>query len=89
MQGCIPKEVIMLRKAMAALVVTVTFGSPAPAINARGGGAAVHPFSGEIVDGYTGHRGRISVSDGRLLKDGGRDVWGHWGEYYGPMVHGP
>jgi hypothetical protein len=27
------------------------------------------------AEGYAGFRG-----------DGGRDVWGHWGAYYGPMV---
>ena len=23
---------------------------------------------------------------GGLCNDGGRDMWGHWGDYYGPMI---
>jgi hypothetical protein len=26
---------------------------------------------------------------GGLRGDGERDVWGHWGAYYGPLVHVP
>jgi hypothetical protein len=26
---------------------------------------------------------------GELRGSGGRDVWGHWGAYYGPMIHFP
>ena len=26
---------------------------------------------------------------GEFCGYGGRDVWGHWGGYYGPMVHVP
>jgi hypothetical protein len=35
------------------------------------------------IDGH-----RCYHADG-LRGDGERDVWGHWGAYYGPLVHVP
>jgi hypothetical protein len=40
-------------------------------------------------DGFRGNH--FGSSFGDTLSDGygGRDVWGHWGTYYGPMVPKP
>ena len=46
--------------------------------NHLGGGFGVIPG-----DGYGG---RASGLRGGFHRYGGRDVWGHWGTYYGPMV---
>jgi hypothetical protein len=37
-------------------------------------------------DGYDGHGNRASALRGEFRGYGGRDVWGHWGAYYGPMI---
>jgi hypothetical protein len=37
-------------------------------------------------DGYGGYGNRASGLRGGFREYGGRDVWGHWGTYYGPMV---
>jgi hypothetical protein len=34
-----------------------------------------------LDDGFSRYMGRDRYMD--------RDVWGHWGAYYGPMIHGP
>jgi hypothetical protein len=72
----------MLRMAMIALAVAFALGSPAfasPELStsafARGGSAA----GGE----------RLSGLDRGPHRYGRRDVWGHSGNYYGPMIHGP
>jgi len=39
-------------------------------------------FAGTPDDGYGGYGDRASGS----REYGGRDVWGHWGTYYGPMI---
>ena len=39
-------------------------------------------FAGAPDDGYGGYGNRASGS----REYGGRDVWGHWGTYYGPMI---
>ena len=36
-------------------------------------------------DGYGGYGNRASGLRGGFHRYGGRDVWGHWGTYYGPM----
>jgi hypothetical protein len=48
-----------------------------------GGGFAVAPS-----DGHSGHGNRARGLRGGFRGDGSRDVWGHWGAYYGPMVPG-
>ena len=35
-------------------------------------------------DGYRGDH--LGGAFGGTLGDGDRDVWGHWGAYYGPMI---
>jgi hypothetical protein len=42
-----------------------------------------HLSSGDSYGGY-GNRGS-GLRDG-FRGYGGRDVWGHWGAYYGPMI---
>ena len=38
-------------------------------------------------DGFRGnHFGDASGLNGGSRGYGGRDVWGHWGAYYGPMI---
>jgi hypothetical protein len=41
-------------------------------------------FSGTPGDGYGGYGNHASSP----REYGGRDVWGHWGTYYGPMIPG-
>jgi hypothetical protein len=49
--------------------------------NHFGGGFDVTPR-----DGHGGHDNRARDLRDGLRGYGGRDVWGHWGAYYGPMV---
>jgi hypothetical protein len=37
-------------------------------------------------NGDLGHANRANGSGGGFRGYGGRDVWGHWDAYYGPMV---
>ena len=37
-------------------------------------------------DRYGGYGNRAGGLSGGLRGYGGRDVWGHWGAYYGPMI---
>jgi hypothetical protein len=43
-------------------------------------------FGGPSGDGYDGNGNRASRWDGESRGYKGRDVWGHWGSYYGPMI---
>jgi hypothetical protein len=43
-------------------------------------------FGGTAGDGYSSYGDRGSGLRGGYRGYGGRDVWGHWGAYYGPMV---
>jgi hypothetical protein len=43
-------------------------------------------FGGTPGDGYGGYGNRASGLPGGSRGYGGRDVWGNWGTYYGPMV---
>jgi hypothetical protein len=49
--------------------------------NQSGGG-----FAGTPSDSYGGYGNRASGLHGGSRGYGGRDVWGHWGTYYGPMI---
>ena len=42
-----------------------------------------------VGDGRGSHAGRVRGLRGGLHGDRRGDVWGHWGEYYGPMVSVP
>jgi hypothetical protein len=48
--------------------------------NLRGG------FGGTAGDGHDGYGNGARSLRGDLRGYGGRDVWGHWGTYYGPMI---
>ena len=37
-------------------------------------------------DRYGGYGNRAGGLSGGFRGYGGRDVWGHWGAYYGPMI---
>jgi hypothetical protein len=87
----------MLRNApivLAVLLVLASSGLSASAFARDGGygagsacaGARDNSFGstpGECYDGY-GNRG--SGLRGEFRGNQGRDVWGHWGAYYGPMI---
>jgi hypothetical protein len=74
-----------LKRLSAALIAAAMLTTPAMARenhvtsqhNHFGGGFADTPG-----DGYGGYDNRASGS----REYGGRDVWGHWGTYYGPMI---
>jgi hypothetical protein len=88
----------MIRKTMIALSIALVLESVAPGASAfaysGSGGGAVGTFprdhlagSARIADqGYRGDRDRAS---GPHRAYGRHDAWGHWGNYYGPLVHGP
>jgi hypothetical protein len=55
----------------------------------NGGGDGVR--GNHLSDGYGGEGYGDYGNRGSSLRDGfrrygGRDVWGHWGAYYGPMI---
>jgi hypothetical protein len=43
-------------------------------------------FGDTLSDSYGGYGTRGSGLRGGFRVYGGRDVWGHWGAYYGPMI---
>jgi len=49
--------------------------------NHFGGGSGGTPG-----DGYGSYGNRASGLRGGFRGYGGRDAWGHWGAYYGPMI---
>jgi hypothetical protein len=60
----------------------------------RGGslGFSSDPFAGGFGggtagDGYASYGGRLGGLHGAFHGFEPRDVWGHWGAYYGPMIH--
>jgi hypothetical protein len=87
----------MLRNAIVVLAIVLVFGSSGLSTNAfaRGGGGEGDGFRGNHVggdfgrtpgDGYGGYDNRASGLRGGFRGYGGRDVWGRWGAYYGPMI---
>jgi hypothetical protein len=92
----------MLRNAMVVLAIVLALGSSGLATSAfaRGGGYGGQAdgfrvdhfgggFSGTRGDGYGGYDNRASGSRDGFHGYSDRDVWGHWGAYYGPMIpHG-
>jgi hypothetical protein len=84
-----------LKVLSAALIVAAMLASPAMAreshvtsrhlaedSNASTGGG----FGGTPSDGYGGYGNRVSGLHSGSRGYVGRDVWGHWGAYYGPMI---
>ena len=87
----------MLRNAIVVLAIALVLGSSASAFArsgyGRGGGddgfRGIHfggGFGATASDGYGGYRDRASGWRGGFRGYAGRDVWGHWGAYYGPMI---
>jgi hypothetical protein len=80
---------------LAVLLVLGSSGLPAGAFARDGGygagGGAVGSrgnnfgggFGGAPGDGYDSNRAGLR---GEFRGHGDRDVWGHWGAYYGPMI---
>jgi hypothetical protein len=75
----------MLRTTIVAFALAL--GGTALCTNAFARGHRDHGFHRDYLAG--------GVPDSRVTRDGhggydrdlgGRDVWGHWGAYYGPMV---
>jgi hypothetical protein len=88
----------MPRNAIVVLAIVLVVGSSGLATSAfaRGGdsgggdGFRGHHlnrgFGGARGDGYGGYRNPGNGLRGGFRGYGGRDVWGHWGAYYGPMI---
>jgi hypothetical protein len=87
----------MLRNAIVVFAIVLVLGSSGLSTSAfaRGGGGGVDGFRGNHFgdgfggtpgDGYRGYDNRASGLRGGFRGYGGRDVWGHWGTYYGPMI---
>jgi hypothetical protein len=60
-------------------------GAGSGAVGSRGnnlGGG----IGGTPGDDYHGYGNRARGLRGEFRGSGGRDVWGHWGTYYGPMI---
>jgi hypothetical protein len=88
----------MLRNAIVVLVIVLVLGSSGLSTSAfardgdYGGGDGFRGnhfgggFGGTPGDGYGGHGNRASGLRGSFRGYGARDVWGHWGAYYGPMI---
>jgi len=91
----------MLRSAIVVLAIVLVLGSSGLSTSAfarggcyggGGGGDGVRGnhfgcgFWGAPGEGYGGYRNRASGLRGAFGGYGGRDLWGHWGTYYGPMI---
>lgn len=89
----------MLRNAIVVLAIILVLGSSGLSTSAfaRGGGyggggdgfRANHlggGFGATPGGAYGGYGNRASGLHGGFRGYGGRDVWGRWGGYYGPMV---
>jgi len=82
----------MLRNTINVLAIVLVLGSSGLSTSAfaRGGGSERDGFRGNSLsdlghatrEGDGGHDNRANG----FPRYGGRDVWGHWGAYYGPMV---
>ena len=91
----------MLRNAIVVLAIVLVLGSAGLSTRAfahgagyvgGGEGDGFHGnhfgagLAGTPGDRYPGYGGRASVLRGGFRGYGRRDVWGHWGAYYGPMI---
>jgi hypothetical protein len=88
----------MSRNAIVVLAIVLILGSSGLSTSAfargYGGGGGSDGFRGNHFgggfggapgDSYGGY-GNASGLRGGFRGYGGRDVWGHWGAYYGPMI---
>jgi hypothetical protein len=91
----------MLRSTTLVLAILVALGSSGLSTSAfardggyRAGGAGAGVRSdnfggglgGTSGDGYDDYGSRASGLRGEFRGYAGRDVWGHWGAYYGPVI---
>ena len=91
----------MLRNAIVVLAIVFVLGSSGLSTSAfargggyggRGGGDVFrgNHFGGGFGvtsgDGHGGYSDRSSGLRSGFRGYGSRDVWGHWGTYYGPMI---
>jgi hypothetical protein len=91
----------MLRSAKIVLAILLALGSFGLSADAsarggdyRAGGAGIGDrgdnfgggSGGTAGDGYDGYGNRASGLRGEFRSYRGRDLWGHWGAYYGPMI---
>lgn len=88
----------MLRNVIVVLAIVFVFGSSGLSTSAfAGGGYGVggdgfrgNHFGGGFDrtpgDGHSGYANRHGGLRGGFRGYVGRDVWGHWGSYYGPMI---
>ena len=89
----------MLRNAAVILAILLVLGSSGLSAGAFAGGGGYDAgaggvgsrgnnfgggFAGTRGDGYDGNR--ASGLRGEFRGYASRDVWGHWGAYYGPMI---
>ena len=79
-------------RAMAALIAAAPLTSPAMARHSQGTSwrlaeraYACNATAARSSYGQSCYRNGV----GELPGSGGRDVWGHWGTYYGPMINFP
>jgi len=87
----------MLRNAITVFAIVLVLGSSGLSTGAfargagHGGGDGSHSNHpgggfGDTPGGHGGYGNRASGLRGGFRGYGSRDVWGHWGAYYGPMV---
>jgi hypothetical protein len=86
----------MSRKAIVFLAMLLVLGSSGLSTGAlaRGGGAEADGFRGNAINrGFgvitgdgNGDSSRAGGLHGGFPGYRSRDVWGHWGAYYGPMI---
>jgi hypothetical protein len=87
----------MLRNALVVFAIVLVLGSSGLSTSAfaRGDGGGGDGFRGDHFGdafggtpgvGYGGYGNRASGLRGGYRRYAGRDVWGHWGAYYGPMI---
>ena len=80
----------MLRSATVVLAILVALGSSGLSTSALASGSIYGRGGGDgFRDNHFSGGFRNIPRDGGLGEFrgyGGRDVWGHWGAYYGPMI---
>jgi hypothetical protein len=78
----------MSRNAPTVLAILLVLGSSGLSASAfaRDGGYSAGRLRGAPSNGYDGYGNRASGLRGEFRGNQGRDVWGHWGAYYGPMI---
>jgi hypothetical protein len=76
----------MLRNAIAVLAIVLVIGTSGLSTSAFARNGHYDSQFGNSGEGYAGYDNRASSLHRGFRDDGGRDMWGHWGPYYGPMV---